>query len=49
MAAGLANLGYIYNRYKRALEPAFENVYLADCKGHQSRLGREKISIWKRK
>jgi len=35
-------------RYKTALEPSFENIYLADCKGHPSRVGKEKISIWKR-
>ncbi|CAM0141100.1 unnamed protein product [Umbelopsis sp. WA50703] len=35
--------------YREALEPAFENLYLADCKGHASRVGKEKISIWKRK
>ncbi|KAI9282918.1 S-adenosyl-L-methionine-dependent methyltransferase [Umbelopsis sp. AD052] len=34
--------------YKAALEPSFENIYLADCKGHPSRIGKEKISIWKR-
>ncbi|KAI8580504.1 hypothetical protein K450DRAFT_237366 [Umbelopsis ramanniana AG] len=34
--------------YKAALEPSFENIYLADCKGHQTRAGKEKISIWKR-
>ncbi|GAB5593194.1 hypothetical protein Unana1_08094 [Umbelopsis nana] len=34
--------------YRGVLEPSFENIYLADCKGHESRMGKEKISIWKR-
>ncbi|KAH8547759.1 S-adenosyl-L-methionine-dependent methyltransferase [Umbelopsis sp. PMI_123] len=34
--------------YKAALNSSFENIYLADCKGHASRVGKEKISIWKR-
>ncbi|KAI8083102.1 S-adenosyl-L-methionine-dependent methyltransferase, partial [Halteromyces radiatus] len=35
--------------YKDVLSSNFDLVYLKDAIGHESRIGREKISIWKRK
>ncbi|CAO3617293.1 unnamed protein product [Cunninghamella blakesleeana] len=35
--------------YQEALSSNFEMVFIKDAIGHESRLGREKISIWKRK
>lgn len=31
------------------LSENFDNVYLEDAQGHESRLGSEKMSVWKRK
>ncbi|KAF7729878.1 hypothetical protein EC973_003612 [Apophysomyces ossiformis] len=35
--------------YRDLLSPNFELMYLADAEGHKPRIGREKISVWKRK
>ncbi|KAI7859153.1 S-adenosyl-L-methionine-dependent methyltransferase [Circinella umbellata] len=35
--------------YHELLNENFDNVYLEDAKGHESRLGEEKLSVWKRK
>ncbi|KAI9312796.1 S-adenosyl-L-methionine-dependent methyltransferase [Dichotomocladium elegans] len=35
--------------YMELLGDNFENIYLADARGHPNRIGREKMSVWKRK
>lgn len=40
---------YKLNRYKDLLSPNFDLLYIKDAEGHPSRIGREKIAIWKRK
>lgn len=35
--------------YKDLLADKFDLLYIKDAEGHQSRIGREKIAIWKRK
>jgi hypothetical protein len=35
-------------RYQDLLSPDFSLVYIKDAIGHESRIGREKIAIWKR-
>ncbi|KAJ8655314.1 hypothetical protein O0I10_009003 [Lichtheimia ornata] len=35
--------------YNELLGPNFDNIYLVDAKGHESRIGREKMSVWRRK
>ena len=39
----------LFIRYYELLNENFDNVYLEDAKGHESRLGEEKMSVWKRK
>lgn len=36
-------------RYDELLGENFDRVFIEDAKGHKSRLGREKMSVWKRK
>jgi hypothetical protein len=39
---------YFFCSYKDLLADSFDLLYIKDADGHESRVGREKIAIWKR-